>query len=169
MSAVTVGVSMKAYFGRERARPWFRQVAGRVRDHEALRDAGVDVIVVDTAHGHTKGVLERVRSLKRQYPRIEVIAGNIATAAAARALAEARARIPERVQDIPEGKLPTPDDAAGEVLPLEPPQAAGQRCKATDKLIAFERDARFCGRCGELYHKDGVPKRCLTCSARLRR
>lgn len=89
--------------------------------------------------------------------------------AAARALAEARARIPARVHDIPEGKLPTPDDAAGEVLPLDPPQAAGQRCKATDKLIAFERDARFCGRCGELYHKDGIPKRCLTCDARLRR
>ncbi len=56
---------------------------------ELLVRAGVDVIVVDTAHGHTKGVIERVRTLKRRYPRIELIAGNIATGEAARALVEA--------------------------------------------------------------------------------
>jgi hypothetical protein len=54
------------------------------------------------------------------------------------------------------------------VVPLEPPQAAGQRCKASDKLIAFEKDARVCGRCGEVYHKEGVPSACLTCGAKLR-
>ncbi|MCA3178692.1 MAG: IMP dehydrogenase [Burkholderiales bacterium] len=58
---------------------------------EALVKAGVDVVVVDTAHGHSKGVLERVRWVKRNFPQVEVIGGNIATADAARALAEAGA------------------------------------------------------------------------------
>jgi IMP dehydrogenase len=55
---------------------------------EALAAAGVDVIVVDTAHGHSQGVLERVRWVKHNYPHIEVIGGNIATAEAAKALVE---------------------------------------------------------------------------------
>jgi IMP dehydrogenase len=55
---------------------------------EALSRAGVDAIVVDTAHGHSAGVIERVRWVKQNYPHIEVIGGNIATGAAARALAD---------------------------------------------------------------------------------
>jgi len=55
---------------------------------EKLVAAGVDVIVVDTAHGHSKGVLERVRWVKQNFPKVEVIGGNIATGAAARALVE---------------------------------------------------------------------------------
>jgi IMP dehydrogenase len=58
---------------------------------EALVKAGVDAIVVDTAHGHSHGVIERVRWVKRNYPHIDVIGGNIATGAAALALAEAGA------------------------------------------------------------------------------
>ncbi|WP_198970054.1 IMP dehydrogenase [Xylophilus sp. ASV27] len=58
---------------------------------EALVKAGVDAIVVDTAHGHSKGVIERVRWVKQNYPQIDVIGGNIATGAAALALAEAGA------------------------------------------------------------------------------
>ena len=57
----------------------------------ALVDAGVDVIVVDTAHGHSRGVLDRVRWVKDNYPGVDVIGGNVATAAGARALAEAGA------------------------------------------------------------------------------
>jgi len=55
---------------------------------ELLAKAGVDVIVVDTAHGHSQGVLSRVKWVKTNYPHIEVIGGNIATAAAALALVE---------------------------------------------------------------------------------
>ncbi|EHK68069.1 MULTISPECIES: IMP dehydrogenase [Achromobacter] len=55
---------------------------------EKLVAAGVDVLIVDTAHGHSKGVLEGVRWVKQNYPKVEVIGGNIATAAAARALVE---------------------------------------------------------------------------------
>ncbi|OXR49504.1 MULTISPECIES: IMP dehydrogenase [unclassified Pusillimonas] len=58
---------------------------------EKLAAAGVDVIVVDTAHGHSAGVIERVRWVKKNYPKIQVVGGNIATAAAALALAEAGA------------------------------------------------------------------------------
>ncbi len=56
-----------------------------------LVEAGVDVIVVDTAHGHSQGVLDRVRWVKQNFPQVEVIGGNIATAAAALALVEAGA------------------------------------------------------------------------------
>jgi IMP dehydrogenase len=57
----------------------------------ALAAAGVDVIVVDTAHGHSQGVLDRVKWVKKNYPKIEVIGGNIATADAAKALVDAGA------------------------------------------------------------------------------
>jgi IMP dehydrogenase len=57
----------------------------------ALVEAGVDVIVVDTAHGHSQGVLDRVAWVKKNYADVQVIGGNIATAAAARALADAGA------------------------------------------------------------------------------
>jgi IMP dehydrogenase len=58
---------------------------------EALVRAGVDVLVVDTAHGHSKNVLDRVRMIKEAYPNIDVIGGNIATADAALALRDAGA------------------------------------------------------------------------------
>ncbi len=53
-----------------------------------LVEAGVDVLVVDTAHGHSQGVLSRVQWVKKNFPQIDVIGGNIATAAAARALVD---------------------------------------------------------------------------------
>jgi IMP dehydrogenase len=57
----------------------------------ALVEADVDVIVVDTAHGHSKGVLDRVSWIKKKYPKLQVIGGNIATAEGALALADAGA------------------------------------------------------------------------------
>ena len=57
----------------------------------ALIEAGVDVLVVDTAHGHSQGVLERVKWIKQHYPQVQVIGGNIATGRAARDLYEAGA------------------------------------------------------------------------------
>ena len=58
---------------------------------EALVKAGMDVIIVDTAHGHSKGVIERVRWVKQNFPQVDVVGGNIATAEASRDLAEAGA------------------------------------------------------------------------------
>jgi IMP dehydrogenase len=57
----------------------------------ALVTAGVDVIIVDTAHGHSQGVIDRVRWVKQSFPQVQVIGGNIATGAAATALVEAGA------------------------------------------------------------------------------
>ena len=62
--------------------------AGTEERVAALAEAGVDVIVVDTAHGHSQGVLKRVEWVKKNYSKIEVIGGNIATGAAAKALAD---------------------------------------------------------------------------------
>ena len=55
---------------------------------EALIEAGADVIVVDTAHGHSQGVLDRIQWIKKRYPKAQVIGGNIATAVAAKALVD---------------------------------------------------------------------------------
>jgi hypothetical protein len=84
--------------------------------------------------------------------------------AAARALAEARDRIPARIDA--EVSVEPLDPEAGDLINLEPPQVAGLHCKNSDKLISFEKDGRLCGRCGEVYHKNGAPRRCATCNAR---
>ena len=55
---------------------------------ELLVDAGVDVLIVDTAHGHSEGVLNRIKWIKKNYPKIDVIGGNIATAEAAIAMVD---------------------------------------------------------------------------------
>ncbi|HEA26549.1 MAG TPA: CBS domain-containing protein, partial [Ectothiorhodospiraceae bacterium] len=65
--------------------------AGTDERIEALVAAGVDVIVVDTAHGHSQGVLDRVAWVKKNFPQVQVIGGNIATGAAALALVDAGA------------------------------------------------------------------------------
>jgi IMP dehydrogenase len=57
----------------------------------ALEDAGVDAVVIDTAHGHTRGVLEGLRKVKKEFPDLEVVVGNIGTGEAAKALVEAGA------------------------------------------------------------------------------
>lgn len=58
---------------------------------EALFDAGVDAFVIDTAHGHSKGVLETVKELKKKYPEVDVVAGNVGTGDGAKALVDAGA------------------------------------------------------------------------------
>lgn len=88
--------------------------------------------------------------------------------AAARAVAEARSRIPAKLDGVDTSTVAKVEDDAGELIVLEPPQLAGARCKASDELIAFEKDARLCGQCGEVYHKAHVPERCLTCEAKLK-
>jgi IMP dehydrogenase len=63
----------------------------RVQRAEALLEVGVDVLVIDTAHGHHKGVIDAVADTKKRYPHVQVIGGNIATAEAAQALVDAGA------------------------------------------------------------------------------
>lgn len=86
-------------------------------------------------------------------------------AAAAWIVAEGLDRIPKRVEVSAElrEKLPSAKNAPGTAVACEPVQVAGRRCKASDKLISFEDDARLCARCGEVYHRDHVDERCATC------
>jgi IMP dehydrogenase len=81
----------KDEYGRLRVGAAVGTGAGTDERVAALVAAGVDVIVVDTAHGHSQGVLDRVRWVKQHFPEVQVIGGNIATAAAALALVEAGA------------------------------------------------------------------------------
>ncbi len=78
----------KDALGRLRAGAAVGVGAGTEERVEELVGAGVDVIVVDTAHGHSKGVLDRVKWVKTHFPQVQVIGGNIATAEAARALVD---------------------------------------------------------------------------------
>jgi IMP dehydrogenase len=78
----------KDNFGRLRVGAAIGVGEGSDERAEALVEAGVDVIIVDTAHGHSQSVLDRVEWMKKRFPRLQVIGGNIATAAAARALVD---------------------------------------------------------------------------------
>ncbi|MFB1640087.1 IMP dehydrogenase [Campylobacter sp. MRC_CM3] len=64
---------------------------GQIDRVDALVEAGVDVVVLDSAHGHSKGIIDTIKAIKQKYPKLDLIAGNIATAAAAKALCEAGA------------------------------------------------------------------------------
>ena len=81
----------KDEYGRLRAGAAVGTGQGTEARVEALVEAGVDVVVVDTAHGHSQGVLDRVRWVKQNFPDTQVIGGNIATGAAARDLVKAGA------------------------------------------------------------------------------
>jgi hypothetical protein len=89
--------------------------------------------------------------------------------AAAWAAKEAEARIPKRwkADKAAVEALPKTSPEDGERLDVEPLQVTGRACRASKRAITFERDARFCPRCGEVYHKEALPDRCLTCDADL--
>ena len=84
-------LACKDQFGRLRVGAAVGVAEGTEERVELLLAAGVDFLVIDTAHGHSKGVIDRVRWAKQNYPDAQIIAGNIATAEAARALADAGA------------------------------------------------------------------------------
>ncbi len=83
--------SCKDEFGRLRVGAAIGVGKERLQHVQLLSDAGVDVIVIDSAHGHSKNVIEAVREIKANFPGLNVIAGNIATFEGARALIEAGA------------------------------------------------------------------------------
>jgi IMP dehydrogenase len=83
--------AVKDEFGRLRVGAAIGPGPDRIERSEALVAADVDVIVVDTAHGHSLGVIEAVRDTKKRFPKVEVIAGNVATADGTRALIDAGA------------------------------------------------------------------------------
>jgi IMP dehydrogenase len=83
--------SCKDIYGRLRVAAAVGVTNDTIERVNALVDAGVDAIVIDTAHGHTKGVVEKLKEVKQKHPTLDVIVGNIATAEAAKYLAEAGA------------------------------------------------------------------------------
>ncbi len=88
--------------------------------------------------------------------------------AAAWIVKEALARVPAKVT-IAEGERSrlVADESMGEVREMGPAQVAGARCRNSDRVIAFDEDARLCPRCGEVYHKEEVPEECASCGADL--
>jgi hypothetical protein len=89
--------------------------------------------------------------------------------AVARIVAEGTRRVPEAM-DVKRSALaglPAPSESDGEVLVVESLQVAGRHCAASGRPISFERDARLCPQCCQVYLKDEVPKKCLTCETEL--
>ena len=84
-------ISNKDKYGRLRVAAAIGVTPDALKRTEALVAAGVDAVVIDTAHGHTKGVVNILKKVKKQFPELDVIVGNIATAAAAKYLVEAGA------------------------------------------------------------------------------
>ncbi|MGB0974177.1 MAG: IMP dehydrogenase [Flavobacteriaceae bacterium] len=81
----------KDQYGRLRVAAALGVTADVVERTEALVNAGVDAVIIDTAHGHTKGVVDVLKAVKAKFPQLDVIVGNIATAEAAKYLVEAGA------------------------------------------------------------------------------
>ncbi len=111
---------------------------------DALVKAEVDVIVVDTAHGHSKGVLDTIKKVKKAYPKLDVIGGNVATAEGARALIEAGA---DGVKvGIGPGSICTTRIVAGVGVPqLSAINEAYKACKELDVPIIGDGGIRFTG------------------------
>ncbi|WP_228235414.1 IMP dehydrogenase [Allomuricauda sp. M10] len=84
-------IANKDQYGRLRVAAAIGVTADAVKRAGALVEAGVDAIIIDTAHGHTKGVVGILKEVKKAYPQLEVVVGNIATAEAAKYLVEAGA------------------------------------------------------------------------------
>jgi hypothetical protein len=80
-------------------------------------------------------------------------------------LSEGTRRVPDamNVKKSDLTGLPEPKDFDGELVTLEGVQVTGKHCAASGKPIAFERDARLCPNCAQVYLKDSVPKKCVTC------
>lgn len=81
----------KDQYGRLRVAAAIGVTGDAVERAEALIDAGVDALIIDTAHGHTKGVVSVLKDIKAKFPQVDVVVGNIATGAAAKYLVEAGA------------------------------------------------------------------------------
>lgn len=111
---------------------------------QALRQAGVDVIGIDTAHGHSRGVLEAVRQVKKQFADLQVVAGNVATGDGAKALAEAGA---DAVKvGVGPGSICTTRIVAGVGMPqLSAVMEAVEALKGTGVPVIADGGVRFSG------------------------
>lgn len=110
----------------------------------ALRKAGVDVVSIDTAHGHSKGVMDAAKRVKKEYPDLELVVGNIATGEAAKALAKAGA---DAVKvGVGPGSICTTRVVAGVGLPqLSAVHEAAKALKDSDTKLIADGGIRFSG------------------------
>jgi len=110
----------------------------------ALVDAGVDVLVVDTAHGHAQGVLDRVKWVKKNFPNVQVIGGNIVTGEAAKALAGAGA---DAVKvGVGPGSICTTRIVAGVGVPqISAVSMVAEALKGTDACLIADGGIRYSG------------------------
>ena len=111
---------------------------------EALKAAGVDVISIDTAHGHSKGVIDAAKQVKRKFPEMDLLVGNIATGEAAKALAKAGA---DAIKvGVGPGSICTTRVVAGVGLPqLSAVYEAAKAIKGSDVKIIADGGVRFSG------------------------
>ena len=157
-----VGLGAALWFGDAGALPVRVGDAGIAieRGNELARLPWCDMERVSTERG------ELVAKGKELTLRIPIAAHR---SAVAWILSEGTQRVPN-VMDVKRQSLvglPEPQDKDGELVPIEGLQSAGRQCAATGKPISFERDARLCPVCGQVYSKDEVPKKCLTCASDL--
>jgi IMP dehydrogenase len=111
---------------------------------EALKTAGVDVISIDTAHGHSKGVMDAAQRVKRKYPELDLVVGNVATGEAAKALAKVGA---DAIKvGVGPGSICTTRVVAGVGLPqLSAVYEAAKAVKGSDLKIIADGGIRFSG------------------------
>ncbi|MCE7067907.1 IMP dehydrogenase [Dyadobacter sp. CY326] len=134
----------KDEYGRLRVGAAVGVTADLLKRVEALVKAGVDVISLDTAHGHSLGVIEALKSVKKQFPKLDVIAGNVATGEGAKALAEAGA---DAVKvGVGPGSICTTRIIAGIGVPqLTAVMWAAEALKDTDVPVIADGGIRFSG------------------------
>lgn len=134
----------KDQYGRLRVGAAVGVTADLLERIEILIKAGVDVVSIDTAHGHSKGVIEACRSVKEKYPDLDLIVGNIATGDAAKALAEAGA---DAVKvGVGPGSICTTRVIAGVGMPqLSAVYEAAKALKGTDVCVIADGGIRYAG------------------------
>ena len=111
---------------------------------EALVKSGVDIVSLDTAHGHSRGVIDAARTIKQHFPTLQLIAGNIATGAAAKALAEAG--VDAVKVGVGPGSICTTRIIAGIGVPqLSAVMEAAEALKGTDVMIIADGGIRYSG------------------------
>jgi IMP dehydrogenase len=131
-------------FGRLRVGAAVGVTPDMVERVEALKQAGVDVITIDTAHGHSRGVIEAAKKIKRKYPELDVVVGNIATGQAAQALVKAGA---DAVKvGVGPGSICTTRVVAGVGLPqLSAVYEAARAIKGSGVPVIADGGIRFSG------------------------
>ena len=131
-------------FGRLRAGAAVGVTPDIVERIESLKGAGVDIISIDTAHGHSKGVMDAARRVKKKFPDLDLVVGNIATGEAAKALARAGA---DAIKvGVGPGSICTTRVVAGVGLPqLSAVYEAAKAVRNTDCKVIADGGIRFSG------------------------